>query len=238
MIIRDIPFQAGEELLAGRLTTPAGPSPTTGVLFLHGAGTATKERAQPIVDRLVEQYGVSSFTFDFSGHGMSSGSLSSSSLRKRIEEAKAALACSTFQQPISICAFSMGGHIALELLNEVDVRALILFYPAIYTRDAVDIPFGDPRFSATIRREQGWQDNDVCERLRRFAGNLIVIAGENDNVIPRSVIDLILSSAVSAREKQLIVLEGAPHLLLPALFQREKLFEAVCSTIAAFAAEK
>jgi len=238
MMTKDVRFTSGKEQLAGRLFSPSSSSPEKGVLFLHGAGQATKERAEPIVERLCEGKNVASFTFDFSGHGESSGTLKASSIKKRVSEAKSALEASEFQQPISVCASSMGGHIALELLQHFDVQGLTLFYPAVYAKEAVDLAFGDPLFSETIRRERSWLNSDAFTYLRNFTGSLLVVAGEKDNVIPREIIDLIMSNAISAQRKRLIVLEDAPHLLLPVLYERQEIFGDVCDTIAHFSVRR
>ena len=91
----------------------------------------------------------------------------------------------------SVCAFSMGAHIALELLNEQDFRSLILFYPAIYARQAYEVPFGDARFTEILRGDRSWASSDVLASLDRFEGNLLLVIGENDKVIPSEVVDLI-----------------------------------------------
>lgn len=238
MIRRDVQFSSGEEQLAGRLFSPSISPSEAGILFLHGAGQATKERAEPIIEKLYEIGCISSFTFDFSGHGKSSGTLEASSLRKRILEARSALSASGFRQPISVCASSMGGHVALELLQYVNVQSLILFYPAVYATDAMDLPFGNPLFSETIRREKSWLDSNAFTYLRGFTGNILVVAGEKDTVIPKEVIDLIISNSSSANHKRLIVLEDAPHLLLPTLYERKEIFNDICNTIINFSVRK
>ena len=238
MMRRDVQFTSGKEQLAGRLFSSPTSTSQTGVLFLHGAGQATKERAEPIVEKIYETGGLSSFTFDFSGHGKSSGTLESSSLQKRVSEARAALTACGFQQPISVCASSMGGHVALELLKYVNIQSLLLFYPAVYTKDAVDLPFGDPLFSSIIRGEKSWENSNVFNYLHDFTGNLLVVAGQKDNVIPREVIDLIMSNANLTNPKRLIVIEDAPHLLLSTLYERPSVFEDICNTIIEFSIQK
>lgn len=237
MIRKDISFKAGEETLAGRLFSTSS-KPSKGLLFLHGAGKSTKERAEPIVEKIGSESCLNSFTFDFSGHGMSSGTLEASSLQKRVLESKAALATSGFEEPISICAFSMGGHIALELLQHINVHTLVLFYPAVYTEEVFDVPFGNPLFTTTIRKERSWENAKAFSHLRTFTGNLIVVAGEEDNIIPADVIESIMTNACLANRKRLFIIKQAPHLLLPILYDQKEVFDEVFSIVIDFLTSK
>jgi len=231
---RDISFTSEGETLSGRVLQPNQSANERSLLFLHGAGKATKERAWPIAKLLAERCAISSFGFDFSGHGASTGQLENSSLQRRSNEAFAALSASGLKEPVGICAFSMGGHIALELLGRVRTRALILFYPAVYAADAVPLRFGDAAFSATIRRERSWENAEVLANLAEFHGDLLIVSGENDEVIPREVLDSIINSASAARSRELVVVPKAPHLLLPALMEAPALLDEVLSKICSF----
>lgn len=230
----EVQFPAGKEVLSGRFVISDASDETPHLLFLHGAGRASKERSLPLALQLAEDYGISSFTFDFSGHGASTGSLSSSSLKKRVEEASVALSYAKFAEPISLCGFSMGGHVALELLKQKAVRALILFYPAVYAAEAVAIPFGDPKFSFTIRRPRSWESADIFGVLNQFKGNLLIVAGEKDEVIPKDVFQLLIQNSSQAANSRLIIVPQAPHLLLPVLYKTDGLFKEVCAAISQY----
>jgi dienelactone hydrolase len=232
MMSQDISFSAGTETLAGRLVLPSSGTPKAQALFLHGAGGAVKERGQPIAVELADAFDTSSFLFDFSGHGASSGTLQGSSLAKRVAEAKSALVASKFNGPVTVCGFSMGGHIALELLDHTNVNALALFYPAIYSRSVRDTQFGDSSFTEGIRKPESWRDSTALDPLRRFSGHLLVLIGEKDNVIPRGVIDLIVAAASQVKSSRVVSIRDAPHLLLPKLIEQPMLFQDVCKFIA------
>jgi pimeloyl-ACP methyl ester carboxylesterase len=231
MTVTDISFVAGEETLAGRWIFSDG-GKDKGVVLLHGAGESNKERALPLAKCLAAQHNINSFAFDFSGHGESSGSRDASSLTKRVEEAKRAIEVSGFKEPFALCAFSMGGHIALELLRDRCVNALILFYPAVYSSEAAAILFGKPEFTAAIRQPNSWRKSDVFEALSSFSGRLLVVIGENDEVIPKEVIELITTGAPQATVEQ-INIQGGTHRLLPSILGDETMFTDVCQKMAA-----
>jgi uncharacterized protein len=230
----DVTFRAGDEMLSGRFIRPAGYQVAPRILFLHGAGKATKERCLPLANRLAAEYQLASFAFDFSGHGTSTGTLENSSLDKRVEEAIAALEYAGFTESVSLCAFSMGGHVALELIKHKKVGSLTLFYPAIYSRAAVAVRFGDPEFSATIRSDKSWESNDVLPKLDQFGGNVFIVVGEKDQVIPQEVFHLLYANTTHAQRKRLFVIPDAPHLLLPTILGNEELYSEICKTIAEY----
>jgi uncharacterized protein len=226
-------FRAGHETLAGLFVLADKPDAKPELLFLHGAGNSTKDRSLPIAVKLASDYGISSFAFDFSGHGESTGNLQESSLKKRLDEARVALAFAGFDEKVSLCGFSMGGHIALELSSEISVRGLILFYPAVYADQAFDLRFG-PEFSSVIRQENSWRNSRLFDAVRTFAGNLLIVVGEQDRVIPFDVSRLLLEHATAATATRLVTVPNAPHVLLPELYRLPDLFSSVCDTMSQY----
>jgi alpha-beta hydrolase superfamily lysophospholipase len=101
-------FFVGREKLVGNIISDNTENEPT-LLFLHGAGKATKERSNYIAFELAK-HGIRSFSFDFSGHGESSGKLEESSLRKRVEEASAALNFLNHSEAVTLYGSSMGAH--------------------------------------------------------------------------------------------------------------------------------
>lgn len=47
--------------------------------------------------------------------------------------------------------------------------------------------------------------------IKKFTGNLLVVNAGKDTVIPRDVIDKLITSAENANSKQLITIEDSPH---------------------------
>lgn len=230
-MITKVNFETRNEHLSGQFVL-AHEKAKPQILFLHGAGQATKERALPLMEKLTDE-GISSFSFDFSGHGESSGKLSESSLKKRVMEAESAL---TFLQPDtwSICAFSMGGHIALELLKRHKcIKNIFLFYPGIYTQAAYNVPF-DERFSTTIRRQDSWKEATVVNALDDFTGNLLIVIGKDDHIIPAGVIELLDKRSLKTTKKEIIYVPGATHSLLPTLYNDNVLFDRITHIITDF----
>ncbi len=229
-MVEKVQFSAGSnELVGHRVVGSAGDTP--GVLMLHGAGEANKERSLPLAERLLSD-GIGSFAFDFSGHGESTGELKSSSLRTRILEARSAMQF-VDADCVAVCAFSMGAHIALELLRHYSIRALVLFYPAIYSERAVDLPFG-AGFSDVIRQPDSWRDASVLNLLDDYTGTFLIVVGENDSVIPSGVISLLSARSKSAWRREVVQVDGAGHLLLQQLYQDEPALDEVAAKVAEY----
>ncbi len=203
-----IHFNAGQETLAGNIFAPAsGDKPQ--ILFMHGAGSSKKERYTWLAEKLLAQ-NIASLTFDFSGHGESTGLLAESSLQKRSQEALAALKHIDQSNPFTIMGSSMSGFTALDLLRFVQPANLILFCPAIYTAAAYEARFDDG-FTPIIREYESWKNADVLQYLERFEGNLLIIIGDQDEVIPPGVIEMIHQHARKTSSKKILTIPGCGH---------------------------
>ena len=211
-MIEEVSFSAESETLVGCRYGVASAA-TPHLLFLHGGGpTSSKDSFRPLAICLMDR-GISSFAFDFSGHGESSGSLGASSLAKRAAEARAALRLLAPSPVTSICAMSMGGHTALGLLGHVDFRRVVLFCPAVYSPRAEGLPFNEG-FSDVIRDRNSWKEATVVETLRRFRGRLLLVRGAEDRVVPPEVATMIDENAPTTERKKIVTVPGLGHHVL------------------------
>lgn len=81
---------------------------------------------------------------------------------------------------------SMGAYNALQLSKMVPLRSLILMVPGVYATPAYPVKFG-PDFSAIIRQDRSWDATDAWAIAAEFTGDLLVIAAENDTIIPADI---------------------------------------------------
>jgi pimeloyl-ACP methyl ester carboxylesterase len=189
--------------------------------FLHGAGTAGKERIESISTPII-QAGMNILAFDFSGHGESTGDIKKSSLKKRVEEATGIIDHFCGHGSITLCGASMGGYVAIRMLALYsNIDTLILFCPALYDKKAYDVRF-DSGFTDIIRVPESWRNTDALSLLEKFSGNLLIVMGENDEVIPSEVIDLIMQHSKNARKKELYVIPECPHIINAWIVDKEK----------------
>lgn len=181
------------------------------LISIHGAGPAGKERISYITQTLSDN-NIGSVTFDFPGHGESSGSLSDSSLAIRTRIAKHVIQeyCCTYN--LTIIATSMGGHIASELLPYFNVSSLILFCPASYALEAFDEKFGE-NFTAIIRAEDSYLNSKAFVNISNYSGRLLLIYGDKDDIIPNKVINNYWSNAKVTSFKRKVELKETPHVI-------------------------
>jgi len=180
-------------------------------LVLHGAGKSSRKRFSRMREKL-NDHGLASASFDFIGHGKTGGKILGTSLHGRTKQAEKVIR-QTCIEPLTLIGASMSAYTAIKLTKIFSVNNLILLVPAVYTHSAYDIPFGDD-FSAVIRMPDSWQDSDAFNILKEFKGNLLVIAAENDAVIPIKVIEKIHESAKHAHSNRVHIVPDSAHLTL------------------------
>jgi len=178
-------------------------------IFLHGAAQGNYSRVMTFAQPSVAK-GISIVAFDHSGHGTSTGEQIHSSLKKRNDEAVAIIDAFAAGRPSTVCGSSMGGYTAIKMLEKCQVKNLVLICPAVYDRDAYNIPF-DARFTEIITKQNSWQNTDAVEILQKFTGNLLILIGDDDKVIPKGVIELIHKASTQAKKKEILVIPGASH---------------------------
>ncbi|MEY9990811.1 pimeloyl-ACP methyl ester carboxylesterase [Streptomyces sp. V4I8] len=192
------------ELLSGVYGGDAGAPGTATVVLLHGAGNGSKERLLPLLAEFVSR-GCRGLAFDFSGHGESTGALRELSLRRRFDQAVAVIdARVPADGPLIVVGFSMSGQTVADVVAHYGERvaAVGLCAPAVYAREAWDVPFGegDGRFSEIIRRHDGWRGAPALEVLRAYEGRAVLAVPGTDAVIPPAVTEAV-QEALAARSR-------------------------------------
>lgn len=175
---------------------PAGGKPK--LLMLHGAGGSNRSRYDLLRELLMKK-GVSTAMFDFIGHGETAGDLAQSSLQDRTNQALAVIKHLGLEE-MNIFGSSMGGYIAIKLLEFYPVRTLILAAPAVYDSAAYDL-FFDKGFTNVIRNRI---NSDAWDILAKFTGSLLLYYGDKDEVIPKEITDKIWESAIQAKKEKLV----------------------------------
>jgi pimeloyl-ACP methyl ester carboxylesterase len=208
---QDGSFEATGETLRYTWVAPSG-SATGHMLYLHGGGSGNRKRIGYLARALAER-GISTFAFDFSGHGDSSGQLSGSSLRLRLDQARAAAAFMGESKPSIVMGNSMGGYVAAELLAFLQPRSLVLSCPALYVAEAFDVHF-DHHFTEILRQSRDFANARPLPLLRAFRGKVLLVTAGQDHVIPAGVIEAYRRATPSAMLDHLD-LPDAPHQIHP-----------------------
>lgn len=136
------------------------------------------------------------------------GNHSDTSLQTRIEDIREVVAWVRNKHealPLFLLGYSMGSHVVCRLATELKATAIGLATPAAYGIKAEGVLFG-PEFTSEIRKPDSWRDSLVFTDLEGYSGHITVMAAENDQVIPRAIVDeYVLRSNVS------MLLPGSSH---------------------------
>lgn len=220
---RQFSLQVDKHVIKGDVMGDVG---SCKVFCLHGAGQSNRNRYEKIRKRLLEE-GVSSCAFDFPGHGETGGNLKESSLMERSKVTDKVIRRFNNGEPITVIGASMSGYTAVKLVELFQVELLVLIVPAAYDKEANALPF-NAGFTECIRRRNSYLNSDAWRILKSYQGKLLVVSAENDQVIPRDVIELYKKSACKAKVEHMEI-KNMPHKILSVITDQEieKMVESV-----------
>jgi pimeloyl-ACP methyl ester carboxylesterase len=201
-------------------------------VLIHGGGTGSKERMHTYSGVLAKK-GISMLSFDQSGAGKDKDNIKQSSLERRTNEAIYAITNFASKEPLVIAGSSMGGELAIRMLEHFPVKSLILLGPAIYDQAAFSLKFGEG-FTEVIRTEGSWKNSRALPLLDQFTGKLLIIIGEHDEVIPPGVIEALDSHSRNASQKEIYRIPGCPHRYQEWLQNHPEELQKVAENVAAF----
>lgn len=206
----DIPYK--HAVLKGTIYGTGDPR----IIFIHGASETGSARFDMLRQHLAK-LGIASVAFDFVGHGQTGGDIVGSSLADRFEQARTVIDSMRFKKPLIFVGASMGADTAIRLTRYCPVATLILFVPAFYPRRAFSAPYTDAFHDAINADEDGWKQSDAWDILQEFDGSLLVIGAQNDGLIPAEIYDSCDDRTPQAHYKELYIVLGSPHRILPYL---------------------
>lgn len=214
----DIRLAVDGERLAGTVLTPARRLP--GVLFVHGWGGS---RLHDLVRaREVAGLGCVCLTFDLRGHEHTVAQRETVTREQNLRDLLAAydwLAARPDVDPeaIAVVGLSYGGYLAALMTAMRPVRWLALRSPAIYPDEGWSLPkralhseFDIMAYRARVLRPQ---DNRALAACERYRGEALVVAAENDVIVPRAVTDSYVAAFRHVRSLTVRTLMGADHAL-------------------------
>lgn len=185
------------------------------VLFLCGGGLDIGKERFLEWQLMLQEIGISSVSFDYTGVPGSRDSVRDSSLQSRIEEViKVVEFINEKLKPSELVVYgvSMGGYIALEasFLFPDFISKLVLHAPAAYARNAHEFLFDDS-FTKAISRPSSWVDSSSFTLMEQFKNPILFIRAENDEVIPDELTDHYLSIGNKKSNFTHVCLKNASH---------------------------
>ncbi|WP_377291504.1 alpha/beta hydrolase [Rhizobium sp. SG2393] len=144
--------------IAARILAPSRPD-TPFLVWLGGYRSDMSGTKAIELERFAHERGLGCLRFDYSGHGISGGEFRDGTISRWLEESQAALAL-TGTAPVILVGSSMGGWIALRLIQELRaaengqrVRGLVLIAPAPdFTSELIEPALTDAEKVSLIER--------------------------------------------------------------------------------------
>lgn len=225
--MKTIKFLSPPNLLHGIIDLPA--KARIGILFLHGGGQSTSSRYLSLQQKF-SRVQIASLAFDFRGCGHSQGSFEEGSLIHRLADSQKALEEFVRRsklplKKIFLWGSSMGGHVASRLVDQnPEIRGLILQSAAAYGNDSEALPLNS-QFTQSIQKPNSWLHSPAFTCLENYFGQVLVIYGQNDQVIPESVKDRYRQLAEAKGGHSFNLHQGTHQLLNPSNNSEAKILD-------------
>lgn len=220
--VEPVKFFIGTEALAGLKYVPEHAQHSLpAVLIFHGRGSSKKR----YIDRaeVLTQAGFLTLIFDFRGCGESDGNFVDQTLVKGWEDAVASydflISDSRVDtKRIGVWGGSYGGYLAALLSTERRVSSLLLAAPAIYQDEWWDIAiesFGE-KLPHIYHDQKNLDTVKPMKALETYAGNLLVVEHEFDEIIPSRIPQAYYDHAIKAQLREYTILPNTQHILIDA----------------------
>jgi uncharacterized protein len=210
-----IEIAVDDQRVDGTLVTPATVIP--GVLFVHGWGANQEQYLARA--RQIAALGCVCLTFDLRGHARDQLEHERVTREDNLRDVVAAYDLLAAQRlvddtAIAVIGSSYGGYLASILTALRPVRWLGLRAPALYRDQDWAVPkrqLDREELAAYRRRRVRAEENRALGACAAFAGDVLLVESEHDDVVPHPAIASYLGAFAQARSLTHRVIEGADH---------------------------
>jgi uncharacterized protein len=212
---QSIEIDVDGDTIAGTLVQPA--KGLAGVLLVHGWGGSQKQYLRRA--REIAALGCVCLTIDLRGHARDEARSAvvtrADNLRDVLAGYDALIAHpSVDPSAIAVVGSSYGGYLAALLTALRPVKWLALRSPALYKDEDWAVAKRDlDREALTDYRRQpvAPSDNRALTACGAFAGDVLVVESEHDQIVPHQVIVNFRTAFASARSMTYRMIDGADH---------------------------
>ena len=219
MTVREqvIDIAVGDRRIAGTVVPPA--MSVEGALFVHG--WAGNQQQYLVRARELASLGCMCLTFDLYGHAATSSFQNAVTRHQNLADLVAAYDClsrlpNVNAGAIAVVGSSYGGYLSSILTSVRTVRWLALRAPALYRDEDWDRPkqgLNREDLMAYRRMTLAARENRALEACAQFAGDVLLVESEHDEIVPSSVAANYRTAFAKAGSVTVRVIEGADHAL-------------------------
>jgi uncharacterized protein len=219
VITQKIQFASEGSQIKGTLITPKiMKEKNPGVIFFHGL-TSSEKGYISFAEKLAE-HGIVSLTLNVRGHGESEGDFDKLTVNDVILDGLNAydfFAKYDFIDPdrIGLLGKSVGGAIVSSVSAQRKVKSVLLSMPAAYTDEMMRMPFNkiQPNVYAIFQNMENIGDTKACQAIAQYEGNLLIVIGEKDDIVPLDVTSEYFNIANKAQRKEKVIIKDSLHVL-------------------------
>jgi uncharacterized protein len=188
------------------------------VLFVHGWGGDQSQYLSRA--REIAALGCRCLTFDLRGHARTKPQYDTVSRSDNLDDVLAAYDAlagyrGVDRSAIALVGSSYGGYLAAIATTLRPVRWLALRAPALYLDEGWELPKRqlnkDPQLRAYRRRLVAPEENRALRACLSFEGDVLIVASENDNIIPPPTTASYREACLNAHSLTSRVISGADH---------------------------
>jgi esterase/lipase len=217
--MQKVQFLSEGKQIKGTLITPEKiKEKNPGVIFFHGL-TSSEKGYIPYAEKLAE-YGIVGLTLSVRGHGESEGDFTKLTVKDVIIDGLNAydfFAKYEFIDPnrIGLLGKSIGGAIVSCVSAQRKVKSILLTMPAAYTDEMMRMPFSqiEPIVHKIFRNMDKISETKACQAIAKFEGDLLVVIGEKDDIVPLDVTSEYFNIAKKAHRKKKVITKDSLHVL-------------------------
>jgi len=176
--------------LFGKYYYPKDCKPVASVFIVPGISSLGTFRYKEL-QRYLSRNKILSFSYDFSGVGMSNGKLEDTYLPDLISDTQFGfdlfIKDNSRFKPIIVIGYSLGGYITLRMLFKlIDISGLILISPPIFSEEADRVPLDN------INRERikaHYQDSNskLFKDLNTYPIKTLILFGDEDTKVKANI---------------------------------------------------
>jgi len=216
MNIESVELHVDNQKISAKLFKPTEPTKKLAILFLHGWTGKPNENAA----KYMAQNGYYSLTISMRGHSPSDGDIKTITAQNSLDDALVSYDFLKQKLPkgmgIIAVGNSYGSYIAILLSEKRKIAALSLRVPAVYPDSNYDQPHWgrgseDNDVNKWRQKTVHFSENKVFQLLHDFPGNVQIIEGEDDEIIPKRTIQNYINAVSDPRKLDYQLMKGWPH---------------------------